>query len=180
MFRLSIETGLRSSELCNLKISELDFTNKVIVTRRKGGKRKPAFFGNPDIQALVKDWLEKRKGIAKSGIRELFVNIEGRHKGLPVKPDRRRIICRRLAIKAGIEHFSPHSLRRSFACIATQLGGPTHVIMKAGGWNDLNQVKRYTKNSGVEEFGNYSPSIALAKYREGSVPADPSRGSDSA
>lgn len=172
MLRVAIDSRLRSSELCGLKLSELDFDNGVIVTRRKGGDRKPAPMGTDETIAILQAWLVERRGIARPDVEEVFVNTEGENRGEGISPTHWRVVCRRWAKKAKIPHFSPHATCRSFAYFASLQGAPDHIIAEAGGWDDINQVKRYTKALRVKDIKPWMPSKLLKS--EDPVAAGPS------
>jgi len=173
MMLLSLDCRLRSSEICNLKLNQIDFDGgrthpdsmdggvSTIVTRRKGGKRKPAGFSDY-TRTYLKAYLVERRSIARVGVDEVFVNVQGIHKGLKVSPDHWRIVCRRWAVRAGIPHFSPHCFCRSFAYFSRLQGAQTHLVAMAGGWTDDSMVALYDRRLAVQEFKPYLPTILLS------------------
>ncbi len=156
MLFLALDARLRSSELVELKVSELNLDRRRLTTRRKGGRQMPGAF-TPKTARFVADWLEERKNHAHC--EEVFVNLKNgnRRSGLGMQSDHWRYICRRLAIRAGIPHFGPHALCRAFAVISTQNGAPIHLTALAGGWRTLVMVQRYTQALRLDDFEQYLP-----------------------
>lgn len=178
MLLIAWDCRLRAKEVCNLKISQIHFEDRTIVTGRKGGKQKAGLFGEV-TSAYLQAWLRERQLIARPGVDEVFVNIQGKTRGTRMRRSHWRVTCRRWAIRAGIPHFSPHALCRSFAYLSTKAGAPEHLIELAGGWDDGGgMVKRYTKRLRVLDFEPYLPSNQLRKKGEPPVTAEGSRGSD--
>ena len=170
MLLVTLDCRLRAKETCGLKVAELHFEDRTLVTRRKGGRQAAGLFGEiPSI--YLQAWLRERQSIARPGVEEVFVNVQGMHKGQKLSRAHWRVTCRRWAKRAGIPHFSPHALCRSMAVIATQAGGPEHLIELAGGWKPgSGMVPRYTKRLRVLDFEPYLPSKQLKV--EPSVPAE--------
>lgn len=170
MLLVTLDCRLRAKETCNLKIGEIYFEDNTLVTRRKGGKQAAGLFGER-TSILLQAWLRERRSIAKPGVEEVFVNVQGIHKGEKLSRAHWRVTCRRWPKRASIPHFSPHALCRSMAVIATQAGGPEHLIELAGGWKPgSGMVPRYTKRLRVQDFEPYLPSNQLRV--EPPVPAE--------
>ena len=161
MMLVSLDCRLRSSEVCNLKLGQIDFNTRTVVVRRKGGKRKPGGFSNY-TRTYLQTWLVERRSVARPGVEEVFVNVQGINKGLKVSPDHWRIVCRRWAVRAGIPHFSPHCFCRSFAYFSRLQGAQTHLVAMAGGWADDSMVALYDRRLRVQEFEEYLPTNLLS------------------
>ena len=161
MLLVSLDSRLRSKEICNLKISELDFDTRTLETRRKGGKQAAGLFSEL-TSIYLQAWIRERQSIAKPGAEEVFINVQGKTRGTRMRRSHWRVSCRRWAIRAGILHFSPHALCRSMAVIATEAGAPEHLIELAGGWKPgSGMVPRYTQALKVLAFEPYLPSKQL-------------------
>ena len=161
MLLVAWDCRLRAKETCGLRVDQLHFEDRTLVTRRKGGKQKAGLFGEV-TSAYLQAWLRERQTIAKPRVPYVFVNVQGIHKGEKMSRAHWRVTCRRWAIRAGIPHFSPHALCRSMAYISSQAGAPTHLITLDGGWDDDGEmVARYTKRLRVQDFEPYLPSNQL-------------------
>jgi len=126
---LFVESGLRLSELANIKPKDIDWENKVIKTLGKGGKEGYAPFGKFSEQYL-KTWLDQYQpngniwGINKRAIQTMLRRLEADTE----------IPC------------SPHTFRRTFACLLRKAGLDTMTIKDLGRWESLEMVQRYTRS----------------------------------
>ena len=96
-----------------------------------------------------------------------FVSVGGLTPGAPLT--RAGLKCNFMAIgrRAGLQAFTPHDLRRTFATIAIRNGAPTRVVQAAGRWADLMMVERYTADIAAEDFDRYSPVEAVLRVNDG-------------
>lgn len=152
---LGLSSGLRESELCRLRISEVDLEHGCLTTRIKGGNDGDGVFGH-DTAAALASWLAVRS--AAAGVDTVFVSIGGTKHGASLTPSGMRCIFRKIGRLAGLEQgFSPHDLRRSFATLSSKLGAPSRIVQVAGRWSDLAMVERYTASLSAEDFAPYDP-----------------------
>ncbi len=112
MLCLFLDTGIRVSELCNLKLDDIKFATMSIKVIGKGNKERVILFSKKCAKALMK-YIKARSFVPFEDI--LFVNKEG-------EPFKRRGILQiihRLGKKAGIKgkRVSPHTLRHTFATL---------------------------------------------------------------
>lgn len=157
MFLLSWEGGLRASELCELTLGALDLERCVATVRRKGGKKVTAVpFGRPTA-AAISAWLQDRERLAPPGEKRVFLSSEGR----PLDRSAWRLCLLRLARRAGVEHFSPHALRRGGSVEMMLAGAPDEVIMKLYGWSDHSLLARYTMAAQLDRARQWLPTAAL-------------------
>jgi len=108
-------TGLRSSELCNLRIEDIDFENgKIVVISGKGGKTRVIGLPNK-IVPLLKLYLGNRP---ESKYSNFFLGSKG-------SPLNRDLVGKRFSriSKTTEISVSPHTLRRSFATDVVQNRG---------------------------------------------------------
>jgi len=157
---LMLASGLRASEVCRLRIVDVDLTARVLKVRVKGGKTRFGVFDDYAAQ-LVSAWLAVRPECACA---ELFVTLPagrggGVGKGAVKEMSRQtlRLICYRLAVRAGVARFAPHALRHAFATLAIEAGCPTRMLMLAGRWSSLEMIERYTQSLDARKFDPYSP-----------------------
>jgi integrase len=153
---LMVETGLRASEVCRLKVSDLNLQKCEFTVLTKGQNWHIGGFN--DIVARQLDvWLEIRKTIARPGVPYVFVGIKGSKPGTGMTPAGLRANFRKYGKRAKIGQFSPHDMRRSMAVLATLKGAPAPVVKDIGGWNDLNTFYRYLRTMSPKSLGEYSP-----------------------
>lgn len=136
MMELMARRGLRVSEVVNIKLRDVRWTEqKITLQETKAGRGKAsgrAVVSIPDrTWDLLKQWKNVRSQYAK-GSEMLFVTTE---KGKEGKKVTRRYIwgmMRRYARRAGIEGpCHPHTLRHSFATNLLQRGADLETVRKA-------------------------------------------------
>ena len=122
------DTGARRSEVCNIRVQDLDLERNRIKVKGKGDKEGYLIFGEKTRSLVVAHLLET----APSDF--LFdLNYEG------VKT-----MLRRLGDKTGIKA-RPHDFRRGFATSLRKMGVGELDIQQLGRWSSLEMVRRYTK-----------------------------------
>jgi site-specific recombinase XerD len=152
---LGLSSGLRESELCRLRVSEVNLKGGCLTTRVKGGNDGDGVFGS-DTAAALSSWLAVRAALP--GVETVFVSVGGIKHGQPLTPSGMRCIFRSIGRRAGLDQgFSPHDLRRSFATLSSRLGAPSRIVQVAGRWHDLKQVEGYTQALEQADFAQYDP-----------------------
>lgn len=134
-------SGLRVSELCNLKISRINFDEGYAIIDGKGRKQRLVPV-SPVALELIKEYLPLRsEGKIRPGYEDtLFLSRQGR--GLT------RVmafyIVRDLAAAAGIaKEVSPHTLRHSFATHLLEGGASLRVIQELLGHESIATTEIY-------------------------------------
>ena len=132
-------TGLRVSELCNLKLRDIDFKRGIITVRGgKGAKDRMVPLPKPIIEE-IKAYLAMRE----DGSEYLLVE-ERREKKDRISPKTVWYILRKYGTKAGIK-VTPHMLRHSFATHMLENGVDIRVIQEILGHSNLSTTQIYTK-----------------------------------
>ncbi len=139
ILELLYASGLRVSELCHLKIQDLD--DHFVKVKGKGNKERVVPVGQKAIQA-VDHYL---KTFRKDDHPFLFISPKG-------KPLSRISVWGRVkfyARKAGIDKkVSPHTLRHSFATHLLENGADLRLIQEMLGHEDIGTTDRYTHVTG--------------------------------
>ena len=143
LINLLVDTGLRASEVCAVRVDHMDLEARFLLVKVKGGTFEPAHFGDT-VASVLATWLAVRSGVAHAGTETLFVSVGGGTPGRPLTTRGLRSILKRLGDKAGVAGVSPHAFRRGFACIADEAGASTRQIQLAGRWRNIREVERYT------------------------------------
>lgn len=129
-------TGLRISELVNLKIKNIDFDERTMVIRGKGEKDRIVLFDLKAKEAML-EYLEKR--IKDSDY--LLVNRYGNH----LSSRYIQMMIKKYASKVGIEKkVTPHVLRHSYATHLLKNGVDIRVIQQLLGHTNLSTTQIYT------------------------------------
>lgn len=133
-----IDTGIRAAELCDLTMADVDARSGVMVVRNgKGGKGRSIFLG-PTASKAVLRFLMERGSIAAED--PLFPSLST---GEPLTPNSLFLLCRRLGIRAGVEHCHPHTFRRTFAIWSLRSGMDIFRLAKLMGHSDVGILKQY-------------------------------------
>lgn len=136
-------TGLRVSELVNLKIHEVGFNEGVIRVLGKGSKERLVPLGEVAIDWLQRYLTEVRQDILKGQQSEaLFVTGRG---GAMTRQAFWQLI-KRYALQAGIDpaKLSPHVLRHAFATHLLNHGADLRVVQLLLGHADITTTQIYT------------------------------------
>lgn len=126
---LFTESGLRLTELANIKLEDIDWQSRIVKVLGKGGKEAYAPFGELS-EKYLREWLSRYLpngniwGINNYGIATMLRRLE-KETGLP---------C------------NPHTFRRTFACLLRKAGVDTMTIKDLGRWESLEMVQRYTRS----------------------------------
>jgi site-specific recombinase XerD len=158
---LMLDSGLRESEVCRLEISKTDLEKRVLYVVVKGGQE---MFGSFSVETsnYLSAWLADRASIATCP--NVFVSM---YQGEALTPDGLRTIFRYIGQAAGLDAYSPHDLRRTFATLATLLGSPSRVRQEAGRWHNLELVERYTQSITAQAMEKYSPVSGIMRGTTG-------------
>lgn len=166
LLSLLVDAGLRASEVCKLNCDDISLAAvqskgeplHFLTVEVKGGDESFGYFSD-ETAARLQAWLDSRSRVAyDKRVKALFVAIGGTQPGRRLTRSGVGDICARVAVQAGIPHFSPHALRRSFACLAVDAGAPTRVVQDLGRWRTLDMVELYTRNyRAAARFRQYSP-----------------------
>lgn len=135
-------SGLRVSELCNLKTSDVDLVEGVLIARGKGNKERAVPLGDLAVAAL-NDWIHQGRTTLKGANTSSDIFLGPRGKAL----SRVAIwkIIRRCALSAGIQkEISPHKLRHSFATHLLQRGADLRAVQTLLGHADISTTQIYT------------------------------------
>ncbi len=157
MLELMYATGLRVSELLDLKLGDLDIENCIVRVVGKGSKERIVPVGEYTLESL-NNYLEVRGRLLKNRTCEyLYLNSQG------TRLSRFSFfkIIKKLLIEKGIhKDVSPHSLRHSFATHMLDYGADLRSIQELLGHSDIATTKIYThisNNKIKEEYNEYHP-----------------------
>ncbi len=137
-------TGIRVSELVNIKISDIDFYSKEIRILGKGNKERIDPFGDYCLDAINMFINDGRKKILEkhhTTCEYLIINEKGRQittRGVEKLIDN---IVKEASIK---KHVSPHMLRHSFATHLLNEGCDIKTVQELLGHESLESTQIYT------------------------------------
>jgi integrase/recombinase XerD len=144
MLHLMYASGLRVSELCALRLGDLDLQRGLVAPQGKGGKRRLVPVGEVAMEhasRYLRDVRPKYEGRTGTHERVLFVSPRG---GVFTREGFWRMV-RRYAVSAGITPLpSPHKLRHSFATHLLRGGADLRAVQAMLGHADLGTTEIYT------------------------------------
>ena len=158
MLELMYATGLRVSELINLKLHDIDLSMAYVRTVGKGDKERIIPIGDVALNVL-KNYMENyRKLLLKGKVTDaLFLN----NHGLGMTRQGFFKILKKLAKEKDIKTpFSPHTLRHSFATHLLNNGADLRSIQELLGHTDISTTQIYTHISNQrlkENYQNFHP-----------------------
>lgn len=152
------DCGLRVSELCGIRLQNLDLDGGVARVLGKGNAERFCFLSAPTIVA-VKQWLDERATDSEW----LFVGVHGeRFKAKTVTE-----ILRRLKKRTGVKgRCNPHAFRHGFAREYLMSGGDLASLSEILGHSDLQTTMIYStfaQSELKEKHARHSP-IATMEF----------------
>jgi len=163
MVELAYGSGLRVSELINLRVSDLHLNNSLVKIIGKGSKERIVPLGENAVFAIRKYLVESRPMIHPEGKDTLFVNRSGQ------KLSRVGFykIIQKLALVAKIDKsISPHTLRHSFATHLLENGADLRAVQELLGHEDIMTTENYTHISKQHLQNAYQSAHPRANRKE--------------
>ncbi|MCK4499208.1 tyrosine-type recombinase/integrase [Candidatus Babeliales bacterium] len=143
IFELLYATGMRCSELTNIKINDVNFSEKTIRIWGKGRRERIVLFGER-AQSRLKNYLEQKRPklcIATPNEQHLFLNYTGTK---ITSRSVQRILARfRQQLKID-KNLTPHTLRHSFATHLLSRGADLRSVQELLGHRSLAATEIYT------------------------------------
>ena len=153
MLELMYSSGLRVSELIELKINDIDLNNDSVKVFGKGSKERIIPLNDYAKEALNEYITVHRKELFKNGENNyLFLNNHGN------KMTRQGFFktLKKIAKEKNIKtEFSPHTLRHSFATHLLKYGADLRSIQELLGHSDISSTQIYTHISNEQLHNDY-------------------------
>lgn len=154
--------GLRVSECCNLKISQVNLRDGFMKILGKGNKERVIPIPSRTLR-LMNLYFNNLRGIwLKSSTNNFFINEYSK----PIYSEYVEKLLRKVVITTGIKkHITPHKLRHSYATHLLEGGADLRSIQELLGHSDISTTEIYTHVEGErlkKSYLNYHP---LAKEK---------------
>ena len=142
ILELFYSSGLRLSELVNLNIDALDFSEGTVEVTGKGNKTRIVPMGAHAMEAMQK-WLQIRANITlnDNAKKPVFIGLQGNRVGAR----NLQLRLKEWSIKQGINSsVHPHMLRHSFASHVLQSSGDLRAVQEMLGHANISTTQVYT------------------------------------
>jgi integrase/recombinase XerD len=146
MLELMYASGLRVSELVEMKVFDVSLSEGVLRVMGKGSKERLVPFGQVALQ-----WLQRYLGQARNELlgsrqtQDLFVTVRGSKAGHAMSRVMFWTLVKRYALQAGIRvPLSPHTLRHAFATHLLNHGADLRAVQMLLGHADISTTTIYT------------------------------------
>lgn len=156
MLELMYASGLRVSELLNLKIQQVNIEKGIVDVIGKGNKERKVPIGEYALNYVVRYINEARKQNPGRNTKYLFLSRYG-------KPLSRQYFFKQVkkyALNAGIEEeISPHTLRHCFATHLLEQGAELRAVQEMLGHSNIATTQIYTNittNRILSAYDRYS------------------------
>ena len=141
MLELLYASGVRISELVNIKFSDLDLERNIIKVFGKGSKERLVPFGEDAAQCISAYIDERKKNKDIASIKYIFLNNRGSKISRHAFWHRLKEYCLEIGLKRDI---SPHTLRHAFATHLLNRGADLRSVQVLLGHSDLSTTQIYT------------------------------------
>ena len=142
ILELFYSSGLRLSELVNLNLDALDFSEGTVEVTGKGNKTRIVPMGEHAMTA-IKKWLTFRSNITikPADSKAVFIGLQGKRIGAR----NLQLRLKEWSIKQGINSsVHPHMLRHSFASHVLQSSGDLRAVQEMLGHANISTTQVYT------------------------------------
>ena len=146
ILELFYSSGLRLSEVVNLNLDALDFSDGTVVVTGKGNKTRIVPMGKHAMDAIQK-WLQIRTiyaindAASNAASKAVFIGLQGRRVGAR----NLQLRLKEWSIKQGINSsVHPHMLRHSFASHVLQSSGDLRAVQEMLGHANISTTQIYT------------------------------------
>jgi len=168
------ETGLRISEVCNLRLRDIDIEGShcLVRTPNKSNRERIAFFSEK-TKLFYAEWMKERR----SDVEHDYVLHSKMGKGCITKGLRgefNSVLCKtcrgRKVNDTGFDKWSFHRLRHTMATRLASVGADAATVMVAGGWTTYKAMEGYTQVSPETNQSEYQDAMRRAEEEKRFVP----------
>ena len=142
IIELLYSTGIRVSELVNIKIKDIKIKENQINILGKGNKERIVLFGNKAKES-IKLYIDTYKELFKGNIYDSYLLIN--NKGKQLTTNKIELIVKEVLKKSSLKlNISPHTLRHTFATHMLDSGADLKSVQELLGHENLKTTAIYT------------------------------------
>lgn len=136
---LMFSTGVRVSELCNIKLKDIDLLEKKLKIFGKGSKERILYLGNSNVVQLCQTYLTYNKSCKENEY--LFLNKFNKK----LSEQTVRILLKKIENELNLStHITPHMFRHTFATTLLEKGVDIRYIQNILGHSSISTTQIYT------------------------------------
>ncbi|MCL2064742.1 MAG: tyrosine-type recombinase/integrase [Candidatus Cloacimonetes bacterium] len=140
VFELMFATGIRVSELCNIKMSDIDLDTQTLSILGKGNKERLCILNNAYVISALRNYLEIRPAVESP---YLFINRIGKQ----ISPQSVRFFIEDIGKKVLNKLVTPHMFRHTFATLLLEEGVDINHIKSFLGHASITTTQIYTAST---------------------------------
>ncbi len=133
-------TGLRVSEVINLKLVDIEWESGYLTCYGKGSKQRRVPLGRSALKFLTRYMPVRQRLLGDASSHYLFVEKGGR----PLTRQKVWKLVKEYGREAGIAYITPHTLRHSFATVLLEHGADLRSVQLMLGHSDISTTQIYT------------------------------------
>jgi integrase/recombinase XerD len=133
-------TGLRVSEVINLKLPDIEWESGYLTCYGKGSKQRRVPLGRSALKFLTRYMPVRQRLLGDVSSNYLFVEKGGR----PLTRQKVWKLVKEYGREAGISYVTPHTLRHSFATVLLEHGADLRSVQLMLGHSDISTTQIYT------------------------------------
>lgn len=150
ILELMYASGLRVSEVVDLKVGNVDIDAGIVTAIGKGSKTRRVPVGSHALEWL-KSYLALRRKVENVEVDNMFIG----EKGEPLTRQTIYLAITEYADKCGLQGVSPHTLRHSFATHLVQNNADIRSVQQMLGHADISTTQIYTHVTSTQLKRNY-------------------------
>jgi site-specific recombinase XerD len=134
-----LDTGLRCSELTNLRFTDVHVDRAYVKVMGKGATERIVPMGSASLKALIEYTQKFRPRPAHPKINNVFLS----ESGSPIAANTVQLMLKRHGQRCGVPRIHPHLCRHTFATSYLVNGGDVFTLQSILGHSSLEMVRQY-------------------------------------